>query len=437
MSGSDRSLSMFPNSLALIGSKVSTMGLGFLFWLLAARLFEVDEVGLAAGVVAAMMLCTQVALFGLGSAVIALLPTELRRPRALLDSAFSLVTVLALVTGVGFLFVSAVALGELHVVSGSVVYALLFVAATVTGALGILLDQLSTSLRRGDQALVRGLAFGITAVLSLAVLTAVGATGSQALLVPWVIAGATTLAIGLVQVRRALAGYVPRPTVIGSRARRLVLTGMPNYALTLGERAPGLVLPIVVTELLSPAANAAWYAAWMMAWVVFIVPVQVGMTLFAEIAHEPGSLAAATSRATRAALLVGVPAAVALALLAHPLLALLGNEYAETGVGPLRILVLGLIPLIFVQVYYASCRGVGRLGEAIIVAWASGLISICAAAVAGVGSGLEAMALAWVAAQLGAALFAAVRLGRLRRRHVTEQAGLDVPAGLATGAPAG
>jgi len=441
MTGSARSLSLFPNSLALIGSKVSAMGLGFLFWVLAARLFDAEQVGLAAGVIAAMMLCTQIALFGLGSAVIALLPAELRSPRALLDSAFSLVTVLALVTGLGFLVVAALALGELNVISGSIVYGLLFVAATVTGTLGILLDQLSTSLRRGDQALVRGIAFGLAALLSLAALAGSGATGSQALLVPWVIGGVVALAIGVVQVRRALAGYVPRPAVIRSRARRLVGTGMPNFALTLAERSPGLILPIVVTELLSPASNAVWYAAWMMAWVAFIVPIQVGMTLFAEIAHDPGSLAAATRRATRAALLVGVPVAAAIALLAHPLLSLLGNEYADAGVGPLRILVLGLIPLTFVQVYYASCRGVGRLGEAIAAAWATGLIGICAAAAAGVGSGLEAMALAWVAVQLGAALFAAARLGRLRRRLVAapgaQPAAMEAPARFATGAAAG
>src|SRR5215208_5576074 len=60
-----RPLTLTWNSLALIAAKVSTMALGFLFWLAAARLFEPSEVGVAAGLVAAMMLCTQVALLGL------------------------------------------------------------------------------------------------------------------------------------------------------------------------------------------------------------------------------------------------------------------------------------------------------------------------------------------------------------------------------------
>jgi O-antigen/teichoic acid export membrane protein len=410
-----RALAMFPNALALISSKVSVMGLGFLFWLGAARLFDASDVGLAAAVVAAMMLCTQIALVGLGSAVILHLPHELQCPRALLDSAFTLVTVLAVMTGLGFLSLAALVFGELHVVADSPLYALLFMLATVTGTLGILLDQLSTSLRRGDQALVRGIAFGIASLASLAAVAALGLGGSGALLAPWGVAGVVAVTIGVFQVRHSLAGYLPRPGVVRSRALRLLATGIPNYGLTLAERAPGLVLPVVVAELLSPATNATWYMAWMMAWVAFIVPIQVGMTLFAEIAHDPASLPAAIKRAVRTALLVGIPVAAVLAAFAQPLLALLGEQYAGAGAAPLRILVTGLVPLVFVQAYYASCRGTGRLGEAIAVAWAAGLASIGAAALAGSAAGLSAMAVAWVLVQVATAAFALMRLREIRK----------------------
>ncbi|HWI06702.1 MAG TPA: oligosaccharide flippase family protein [Solirubrobacteraceae bacterium] len=412
-----RALTMLPNSLALIGSKTATMGLGFVFWVIAARLFEPAEVGLAAAIVAAMMLCTQIALVGLGSAVIALLPRELPRPDALLDCAFTLAGALALATGLGFVAIAAVTLGELQVVGGSALYALLFVAATVTGTLGILLDQLSTSLRRGDQVLIRGIAFGLAAVVSLVLAAKLGGGGSAALLAPWVVAGGLAVAIGVVQTRRALGGYLPRAAMSGARTRRLLATGVRNYGLTLAERAPGLLLPVVVTELLSPQTNAAWYAAWMMAWVVFIVPIQVGMTLFAEVAREPASLPAATRHAVRTALLVGVPVAAGLALAAQPALALLGHEYAARGAAPLRILLIGLLPLIFVQAYYASCRGTGRLREAIAAAWITAVGSVGAAALAASQAGLEAMAVAWVLVQAAAAAFAAMRLRVIRLRH--------------------
>jgi O-antigen/teichoic acid export membrane protein len=415
-----RHLTMFSNSITLIGSKVAAMGLGFLFWVLAARLFSQHQVGLAAGVVSAMMLCTQLALLGLGNAVIARFPRHQDRPAALLDTAFTLVAVTAAIGGGVFLLLASGVFTELDAVSHELSYALLFLAATAFGTIGILLDQVSTTLRRGDHALLRGLAFGTIAAGSLGLIAALtDAQSAQALLVPWVLAGAGAFLIGIVQLRRTLEGYRPRPRIERPIARELVSSGLPNYALTLSQRAPGLILPVVVVELLSPEANATWYAAWMMAWIVYIVAIQVELTTFAEVAHDPGSLRMSIRRGVRASLGIGVPAALVLALAAHPLLSILGPEYADAGVTPLRILVIAILPLTFVQIYYAACRGVGRLNEAIVAGWITGAVSIGAAAVAGAAEGLTAMALTWLAVQVLAGLWAWWRLSRV---------GLSAPA---------
>jgi len=405
---------MFSNSITLIGSKVAAMGLGFLFWVLAARLFSQEQVGLAAGVVSAMMLCTQLALLVLGNAVIARFPRHQGHPAALLDTAFTLVAATAAVGGSLFLLLASGLFSELDAVSHERSYALLFLAASVFGTVGILLDQVSTTLRRGDQALWRGLAFGIIAAGSLGLIAALSdAQSAQTLLVPWVLAGAGVWLIGMAQLRRTLQGYLLRPRIVAPIARELVASGLPNYALTLSQRAPGLILPVVVLELLSPEANATWYAAWMMAWVVYIVAIQVELTTFAEVAHDPDSLRQSIRRGLRASLGIGVPAALVLAIAAHPLLSILGPEYADAGVAPLRILVLAIVPLTFVQIYYAACRGVGRLNEAIVAGWVTGTVSIVAAATAGAADGLTAMAVTWLGVQVVAGLWAWWRLSRV------------------------
>lgn len=408
-------LSMTRNSLALIGSKVAQMGLGFLFWLLAARLFAKDDVGLAAGVVSAMMLCTQIAALGIGSAVISHFPRHQERPAQLLNTSLSLTALASTIAALAFIALASGLFAELDAVGGSPVYALLFVLAAVTGTIGIIQDQTSTVLRRGDQALGRGIAFGVVAVTLLAGIAIVAPdAGSEALLLPWVVAGIVAFAIGVVQFHRHVDGYRTRAGLDRELSRTLLRTGLPNWALTLAERAPGLVLPVVVVEVLSPTANATWYVAWMMAWVVFIVPIQVGMTLFAEISHDPSSLERSVRRGVRTSLGFGVPAAAALALAAGPVLSILGSSYASSGAGPLRILVIAILPLTFVQVYYASCRGTGRLREAVLTGWVTGAASVGAAAAAGAASGLEAMALAWVGVQVLASVWAALRLWRHR-----------------------
>lgn len=407
-----RALSMVFNSVSVMLGKGATMALGFLFWLLAARQFAPEEVGLAAGAVSAMMLCTQLAILGVGSAVIMDFRLHPDGPSRMLNTSFTAVPAVALTMGAAFLVLASSAFVELSVLAAKPVFAALFLTATVLGTLGILLDQVSIALRRGDQVFVRGLLFGGGTVAMIVVIPlATGAENSIAIFAPWVIAGVGVCLAGLVQLRRSSLRYRYRPRVERPIADRLLRIGLPNWALTLTERAPGLILPIVVTELLSPVANATWYAVWMMAWVVYIIPISVGLALFAEAAHRPETLRAATMTGIRSALAIGLTAAVAVALLAHFALSLLGQGYADGGATPLRILVGAVVPLAFVQAYFAACRAQRRLGEAIATGVVSGAIGVGAAAAAGVAFGLTGMAVAWVVVQ---ALTGAWAVWRLR-----------------------
>jgi O-antigen/teichoic acid export membrane protein len=415
-----RPLSMLLNSVSVMGGKAGTMGLGFLFWVLAARYFTPDQVGLAAAAVSAMMLCTQLAILGVGSGVITRYPSHADHPTNLLNTAFSMVTAAALLFAGAFLLLSSSVFRELSVLAGMPVFAVLFVLMTLLGTLGILLDQVSIALRRGNQVLVRGLVFGgVTVVLIAVIAAATAAQGSLAIVLPWVVAGAAACAVGSVQLHRSLAGYRYRPAVNRVMTGDLLRIGVPNWALTLTERAPGLLLPILVTELLSPAENAAWYAVWMMAWVIFIIPISMGLALFAEATHQPESLRAVVMHGIRYSLAIGLPAAGALALLAPYALSLLGDSYADAGVTPLRILVFAFIPLAFVQAYFSVCRARQKLGEAIATGVLSGVASVSAAAAAGVAFGLTGMAVAWVVAQVVTGIWALWRLqaiaGGMRR----------------------
>jgi O-antigen/teichoic acid export membrane protein len=418
-------LSQISNGLTLIGAKTITMGLGFLFWVLAARLFAPHDVGLAAGVVSAMMLCTQLAQLGFGSAFITHFPRLKGRPGALLDTSITLVTALGAVWGGLFLLFASAAFRQLDVVAARIDFALLFVIAAVFGTLGILLDQVATALRRGDQALVRNVTFGVGTVGMLAALPLVAGTRSaEALFLPWAVAGASAAAIGLLQLRRTLPAYRLRPAVDRTLAGDLVRAGLPNYVLTLAERAPGLILPILVAELLSPGANATWYTIWMMAWVVYIVPIQVGMTIFSEVSHDPASLRHSIRRGVLSSLAIGAAGALVIGIGADLLLSILGEHYASGGTAPLRVLLLAFIPLTFVQVYFSSCRARRTLREAIATGWVSGLASIGAAAAAGTSHGLMGMAIAWVSVQCATGAWSLWRL-----RVLSARASVDEPPG--------
>lgn len=399
------------SSGGMIAGRGANLAFGFVFWVLAARLFPASEVGLAAGAVSATMLCVQFALLGVGSAFIGQLPAHRSHPQRLLDTALTIVGIGGLAGGTLFLLLARGAFVELREVVAVPSFAALFLTMVALGAAGVLLDQISMALRRGEQLLSRNAASGVATVALVAALPLLPArTGGLEIFAIWVVGGLITCGWGFVQLRRSVTGYCWRPRIDGTAARGLLRVGFPNHLLNLGDRTSGLVLPVVVTELVSPEANAHWYAVWMMAWVVFMIPFSVGIATFAEVADRPDSLRTSVRHGILAALVAGLAAATLLALAAPVVLSILGPDYVTAGTVPLRILLLGVVPMTLVQAYFAVCRATARLGEAIVTGAVNVVLGLGAAVLAGMQWGLAAMALAWVAVQYPTGAWASWRL---------------------------
>jgi O-antigen/teichoic acid export membrane protein len=405
---------MLASSIGLVVGKLFTLGLGFLAWLVAARLFEQADVGLASGAVAAMMFCVQLALFGAGAAVITLLPRFERDPAELLDTSITIVAIVSLICAGLFLTLASSLFQELGTIGASPAYVLAFLVMTSAGTIGVLQDQISTSFHRGDQVLVRGV---VTGTVTLAMLGAFSVltdqSGALPILLAWAIGNLIPVLVGFVQLRRMTVRYRYRPRVDWTLAALTSRIGFPNWVLTLLERAPGSLLPIFVTELLSPDANAAWYAAWMMAWVVYVVPIQVGLSLFAEAARQPQELKRAVRSGILTSLAIGVVAAAGAAVIGPYLLAFLGSGYADAGTGPLRILLLAVVPFTFVQAFYSVSRARQQLKETILIGILSGIVGVGGAALVGRSYGLNGIATTWLVVQIAAGCWAAFRLHRL------------------------
>lgn len=406
---------MTGDAVGLIIGRMASLALGFLFWLFAAHVAKPWQVGFTAGVVSAMMLCTQFAQLGTGQAFIKLYPRYFARPAALLDSVLSMAVLGAIGSALAFLLLARALFTQLDYVAHDPVWVIGFLVLSIFGTAQIVFDQISMGLERGGQVVTRNVVCGLLTLAPLLVLPALGLAVSRLeLFLAWVLGGAGTVTFGLWQLWKSCNRYLYWPRLVRRLVPALATTGIANHILTLSERVPGLVLPIVVTELLSPQTNAYWYVIWMSAWVVFITPLSVGVALFAEGAHRPQTMSGATSQALRVSLIFGGGSAVVLAALASPLLSLIGHQYAVAGATPLRILLVGVFPMAFVSAYYARCRARERLREAIITGVIGGLAAIVVTAVAGMKFGLVGMAIAWVAVQTVVAGWAGVRLRTVR-----------------------
>ena len=88
--------SLYSNSLFLMISTGVMSVFGFVFWIICARLFTAEEVGLATTIISVMGLITSFSLLGLGTGLIRYLPNS-ERKNDKINTCFTLVGVVSVI----------------------------------------------------------------------------------------------------------------------------------------------------------------------------------------------------------------------------------------------------------------------------------------------------------------------------------------------------
>lgn len=385
------------NASSLVGTRVITSGFGFVYWWLAARMFAPEVVGFASAAVSAMMLLGTIGVLGLGT----LLINELaRRP----SEAASLVVTALLVTGAAsvllgvlFVFLAPYISPDLAPLSQNVLTTLLFAVGVSLTSVILVLDQALIGILHGDVQLWRN---GIFAVGKLIALGLVGLllVDNFGLLIyaTWTLGNVMSLIYVMIfGISKAKSrSLLPRWKWL----RELKGPALRHYSLNLALQVPGFTLPLIVTALLSTKANASFYVTWMIATSLFMVPQSLTTMLYAVGAANPAVLSEKTRFTLRVSLLIGVLGVAVLAAGARPILGLFGESYVEQASVSLRLLALGVFPIIVKSHFVAISQIRGRMLNAAGVMAIGAVFELAFAATGASMAGLTGLCIGWVLA---------------------------------------
>jgi O-antigen/teichoic acid export membrane protein len=187
--------------------------------------------------------------------------------------------------------------------------------------------------------------------------------------------------------------------------------------------APVLITPILVSVVVSPSANGAFYTAWMMASMFYLVPSNLATVLVAVAANDPQALARKLRFTVLVSVLIGVPGMAVLGIGGHFVLSIFGASYAHEAKLPLALLAIAYLPVIPRSHYSTICRARGKVSRAAAVLTASAVLELTAVVAGAKWDGLVGLSAALVAVRFltGAAVTPAVvraAAGRGRHRHV-------------------
>jgi O-antigen/teichoic acid export membrane protein len=383
------------SAASLVATTGVASALGFAYWALAARLFSRQVVGYGSAAVSAMTLLGTIGMLGLGTVLIGELPR--RRVRASLIAAALLASCIgSLILGVGFDLLAPHFSARFNHVSGTVEQAALFAAGVALTGVTLVFDQATIGLLRGGLQLTRNILFAAVKLLILPVTAFILHTRfGVGITLSWV----TGMALSVVPVAAWLRF---KGTQVLSRPDWGVLRGLGTSAvahswLNLSITVPRSLMPVLVTVIVSPAANAAFYAAWMLSGFLYIVPTHLATVLFAVASADPQAIARKLRFTLRVSAMIGLAGMAVLGLGAHLTLSLFGASYAREATVTLWLLVIGYLPMVPKMHYIAVCRAAGRIPRAAAVLTTAAGVEVAAAVLGGRADGLNGFSVALAA----------------------------------------
>jgi O-antigen/teichoic acid export membrane protein len=354
------------DGLALVLSSGLTSGLGLLFWILAARLYDSATVGVNSAVLSAMTLLGTAAQLNLGNALLRFVPVAGRQVRALVVGCYAVAIATAISAGAVFALGASWWAPELHAAVGGSELLTFFTVCTPVWAMFVLQDYLLPAIKRATLVPLENLVFSVLKIVFLGGAAALGMASGLA--VSWVAATGVIVLIVTIYLMRVL----PRSTeaeVDADQAPAAVTVPdvasfvRADYAGTVFLLAAVFGLPLVVLARLGPEAAAVYGIAWQIAYALYLVVNGMGQSLVAHVAADPDRLKSACRGMICKAMALLVPAVLVIAAGAYPLLSLFGSHYADEGSVLLALLALSAIPNVVTwsTVWAARVRRDGRV----------------------------------------------------------------------------
>lgn len=386
---------LFKNSIYLMLSTGASAVLGFIFWVLTARLYSPKEIGEATILISATGVISYLSLFGFNSTFVRFLPTS-QRPNEKINTGLILVFSGALIVSLGYILLLPHLAPTLSFVRHSLLKSIFFMLLSAFAAVNLVTDSVFIAFRRAKyNLLIDGFIQGGTKLLlpflflPFAAYGIFAASGTASF-----VASAASIFFMI-----RLFSYSPKLTVSRSILKQVFSFSFANYIANLLNILPPLVIPLIVVNRLGAANAGYYYLAFMVANLLYTVAYSVSQSLFAEGSYEDQPLGPLIRRSGKILAAIVIPATIVLAVGAKWLLFVFGKNYSHEATQTLIFLALAAPA---VTLYAASTvvmrirREIGQLIVANVIY--AGLIIGLATQFAH--RGLQWVALAWLTGHL-------------------------------------
>lgn len=382
--------SLYRNSIYLMASTAVMAGLGFFFWIINARLYSTDQVGIATTLISTVSIISSFCLLGFNNGLIRYLPTSERKNEKI-DTGFTIVAAVAVLLSIIYIFNLGYISPKLGFIKSNFTYSIIFVLFVVFTSLNSLIESVFVAYRSTQYILIKNLVWSLLKLALPIFLITLGSFG-----IFTSIGIATVVSFGLSLLFLILKfGYTFKLVINKDVVKRMTSYSLGNYVAGIIGGLPVMLLPIVILNNLGAKFSAFFYMDMMIANMIFIIPQAVSQSLFAEGSYSEAEMGIHLNKSIIIIALILVPIVLITVIFGKYILLVFGKQYSGEGFALLLLLALSAIPIAINSIFGSILRVKHQINKLI---WISllGTILVLGVSYLLMSQGLIGIGWAWI-----------------------------------------
>jgi O-antigen/teichoic acid export membrane protein len=356
---------LYSNSYFLIANTAVTVVLGFAFWIIVARFYNDADVGLASTIITCMGMLITLSSLGFDISFIRFL-NKSEKPVEFINSGITITGITSVLLAIVFVLGVDIWSPAVSFINDSFIFAAAFIVFTLFLNLSSMLDSIFIAKRRAGLVLYKNTAISIFKIIlpfifvlffrAFGIISSLGTATSIVVII--------FLLIFLPKIQNA---YKLKIKINPSIVREVWRYSAGNYFINILSAATTFVLTNLIVNYLSNEETAYFYIVWMISSLLFVIPIAISQSLFAEGAHFEDKLGSNVKRSYKFTFMLLVPAIIVLLLAGKWLLLIFGPGYSENGVALLRFLALSGIFIGINSIYYTILRVQNKIRQLTVI----------------------------------------------------------------------
>ena len=318
--------SLFRNSFYLMLATAVMAGFGFFFWLINAKLFSAQDIGIATTLISVMGLIGSFGLVGFGSTIVRYLPKS-KNPNDSINTGIIIVGIATFLLSILFVIFAEIISPKLSFINDNIIIIISFIFFCIMTSLNVLTDSIFLANRQAKYTLIINTTFSAIKMILPFAFISWGALGIfMAAAIAQVIGFILSISIMIWKFN-----YRPYFIIKMSMLKEVWRFSTSNYIVGILTMIPVSLLPIIITNHLGAETSAYFYIVMMIGNLLYVIPRATTNSLFAEGSNDEESLDINTKKSIKIIFSLLIPAIIFLFFFGKFILQIFGNSYATEG----------------------------------------------------------------------------------------------------------